>query len=61
MIENAEVHTLRDGIHAVLNDPAWRLRMAADGPTRAATYDWRIVTRRYLDLIVPLAAARPAA
>ena len=61
LIENAEVHTLRDGIRAVLGDPAWRLRMAADGPMRAATYDWRIVTRRYLDLIVPLAAARPAA
>jgi hypothetical protein len=29
--------------------------MAADGPKRAAAYDWRLVTQRYLDLMVPIA------
>lgn len=61
LLEDADVATLRDGIYAVLSDPVWRARMAADGPKRAAAYDWRIVTRRYLDLIVPLAGAGRAA
>lgn len=29
--------------------------VAVDGPRRAAGYDWKIVTRRYLDLTIPLA------
>ncbi len=55
LLPDARVETLLEGMHAVLRDPAWRARMAADGPVRAAAYDWRLVTRRYLDLMIPVA------
>ena len=55
LLENAGAETLKRGMLAVLSDPAWRARMAKDGPARASTYDWRAVTRRYLDLMIPLA------
>jgi glycosyltransferase involved in cell wall biosynthesis len=54
LLENAAVPTLRQGILAVLRDPAWRQRMAQEGPKRAAAYDWHIVTQKYLDLMLPL-------
>ena len=56
LIENAQVPTLRREILAVLNDPVWRAQMAEAGPKRAADYDWRLVIRRYLDLMIPLAS-----
>jgi glycosyltransferase involved in cell wall biosynthesis len=55
LLPDARVQTLVEGIWSVLNDPAARARMAADGPRRAAAYDWRLVTQRYLDLMVPIA------
>ena len=61
LLDDAEVATLRDGMHAILNDPVRRAHMAAEGPRRAAAYDWRAVARRYLDLMIPLAASRKAA
>lgn len=61
LLDNAEVATLRDGMHAILSDPARRARMAAEGPKRAAAYDWHAVARRYLDLMIPLAVSRKAA
>jgi glycosyltransferase involved in cell wall biosynthesis len=61
LLPNAEVCTIRDGINAVLSDSAWRTKMSVDGPRRAAAYDWRLVTRRYLDLMLPLVSARVAA
>lgn len=61
LLENAEVPTLRDGIRAVLSDPDRRECMSKAGPPRAAAYDWRLVTRRYLDLLIPLTAHRRAA
>ena len=61
LLENAEVASLKQGIQAVLSDTAWRERMSQEGPKRAAAYDWRIVTRRYLDLMIPLATAGRAA
>ncbi|HEY3826961.1 MAG TPA: glycosyltransferase family 1 protein [Bryobacteraceae bacterium] len=54
LLENAEIPTLKEGILAVLSDPAWRERMSREGPRRATAYDWRHVTRRYLDLMIPL-------
>jgi glycosyltransferase involved in cell wall biosynthesis len=57
LLPDAEVETLERGIIDLLNDDERRHRMAVDGPRRAADYDWRIITRRYLDLIVPLAQA----
>jgi glycosyltransferase involved in cell wall biosynthesis len=55
LLSDASVDTLLEGMDSVLRDPAWRARMAAEGPKRAASYDWRIITRRYLDLMIPLA------
>jgi glycosyltransferase involved in cell wall biosynthesis len=60
LLKNGEVETLKCGIKAVLGDPAMRRRMSADGPKRAAAYDWHLVTKRYLELITPIAAPRTA-
>lgn len=55
LLPDARVETLAQGLAAVLDDPALRARMAAEGPRRAAAYDWRLVTQRYLDLMIPIA------
>lgn len=55
LLKDAKVGTLKEGMIAVLGDEAWRKQMSEDGPVRAADYDWRILTRRYLDLMMPLA------
>ena len=55
LLEDAKVSTLKAGIKAVLEDANWQAQMAKDGPLRAANYDWKILTRKYLDLIIPLA------
>lgn len=54
LLKNAEAATIEKGIDAVLSNPAWRKRMSEEGPRRAAAYDWHLVTRRYLDLMLPL-------
>lgn len=59
LLPDARVETLAAGILAGLTDRGWRDRMAQEGPRRAAGYDWRVVTRRYLDLLVPLARRLP--
>lgn len=56
LLPDVEVKTMKDGILAVLNDTTWQAEMAEAGPKRAAQYDWRLVTRQYLDLMIPLAA-----
>lgn len=55
LLPDAGVETLRAGMAALLRDPSRRARMRQDGVRRAAEYDWRLVTQRYLDLLVPLA------
>lgn len=55
LIKDAAVPTLRAEVLAVLQNPEWRKRMRDEGPKRAASYDWRLVVRRYLDLMIPLA------
>jgi glycosyltransferase involved in cell wall biosynthesis len=55
LLPDVEVNTLKTGMLAVLNDPAWQSEMAKAGPLRAAQYDWRLVTQQYLNLMVPLA------
>jgi len=55
LLKDAQVPTLKEGIMAVLSDEAWQKQMSEDGPKRAANYDWRIVTKKYLDLMTPLA------
>jgi len=59
LLEDAEVATLVSGILEVLEDAGLRQAMRAAGPARAADYDWKIIGRRYLDLIVPLATLEP--
>jgi glycosyltransferase involved in cell wall biosynthesis len=59
LLENAEVPTLQQGIETVLSDPSLRQRMSEDGPKRAARYDWRIIARSYLDLMLPVINAAP--
>ena len=56
LLPDARVETLAQGMREVLADETLRKRMAEEGPRRAAAYDWRLVTRRYLDLMIPLAA-----
>ena len=60
LIPDARVETLVEGMHHVLSDEPLRRRMALEGPRRAAQYDWRLVTRRYLDLMIPLAEGQRA-
>ncbi|MEO8484478.1 MAG: glycosyltransferase family 1 protein [Acidobacteriota bacterium] len=55
LLPDASVDTLARGIEDLLADDARRTQMRIDGPIRAARYDWRIVTRQYLDLLIPLA------
>lgn len=55
LLKDARVETLKEGMAAVLTDEAWQRQMREDGPRRAARYDWRILTKRYLDLMIPLA------
>jgi glycosyltransferase involved in cell wall biosynthesis len=55
LLPDARVETLVNGMLHVLGDAALRRQMAEDGPRRAAAYDWKLVTRRYLDLMIPIA------
>ncbi len=61
LLENAEVATLIHGINTVLSDPVGRQRMSKEGPRRAAAYDWRLVTSRYLELMLPLVGTQTGA
>ncbi len=56
LLEDAQVPTLKEGISSVLGDESRQRRMSEAGPKRAAEYDWRILTQKYLDLMIPLAA-----
>ncbi len=55
LLPDAAVQTLARGIRTVLGDAALRARARKAGPERAAAYDWRIIARRYCDLLIPLA------
>jgi glycosyltransferase involved in cell wall biosynthesis len=57
LLADARVETLATGIREALENRAWRDRAAVEGPRRAQYYDWRVITRRYLDLWIPLAQA----
>ena len=61
LLPDARVETLKEGIHNLLTDASRRKEMSEAGPRRAAAYDWRLVTKRYLDLMLPLVGARTAA
>lgn len=51
LLPDAKVDTLMGAIAELLADEVERARMRRDGPVRAALFDWRIVTRRYIDLL----------
>ena len=61
LLPDAEVATLTQGMVQLLSDETRRAQMAADGPQRAAAYDWRIVTQRYLALLCAIAPGQPPA
>ena len=54
LLKDAKMAALKEGMEAVLSNRTWRAQMSQDGPRRAADYDWRLLTRRYLDLMIPL-------
>ena len=60
LLPDARIETLVTGMREVLADSSLRARMAEEGPKRAAGYDWRVVTRKYLDLMLPLVGRAPA-
>ena len=54
LLDDAEVRTLQQGIETVLSDPTLRHRMSEDGPKRTGRYDWRIIARSYLNLMLAI-------
>jgi glycosyltransferase involved in cell wall biosynthesis len=56
LLPDAHEETLVEGMLAVLTDAGLRRKMATEGPRRAARYDWRLVTRQYVDLMTELVA-----
>lgn len=54
LLPDAKPDTLAEGMLKVIRDPAIRAQMAQTGPQRAAAYDWHLVTRMYLDLLLEL-------
>lgn len=54
LLPDAQPETLAAGILKIIRDSGLRASMADAGPKRAASYDWRIVTRMYLDLLLEL-------
>lgn len=58
LLPDARVETLKAAMAALLDDSGKRRQMAVDGPARAAAYDWSLITRRYLDLMIETATGR---
>lgn len=55
LLPDAAPATLRQALGALIADPERRARMAADGPPRAAQYDWKPITERYVALMREMA------
>jgi len=51
LLKDADVNTLASAITNLLSDVTERTRMKADGPVRAAEYNWPIIAKQYLDMI----------
>ncbi|HYM25544.1 MAG TPA: glycosyltransferase family 1 protein [Vicinamibacterales bacterium] len=51
LLPDARVETLVRGMTELIADDQARARMAVEGPRRAAAYEWRIIARRYADLL----------
>jgi len=54
LLPDAQPDTLTDGMLKIIRDSSIREHMAKAGPQRAAGYDWHVVTRMYLDLLLEL-------
>ncbi len=54
LLPDAQPDTLAGGMLKIIRDSALRTRMADKGPKRAASYDWHLVTRMYLSLLLEL-------
>lgn len=61
LLPDARPETLATGIFDILSDENRRGRMSRAGPARAAAYDWKLITKRYLELMMPLVEQRKAA
>lgn len=59
LLPDGRVETLHRGLADLLGDTDRRRQMAADGPERAASYDWRLITERYVELLGQLLPSRP--
>lgn len=57
LLPDGGVNTLARAIQELLRDTDRRALMAREGPRRAAEYDWRVITRHYLDLMAALVEA----
>jgi glycosyltransferase involved in cell wall biosynthesis len=55
LLDRGDPQTLAAGIEGLLGDLSAQEAMREAGPVRAASFDWRLVTRRYLDLMIRLA------
>lgn len=55
LLKDAGITALKQGIIEILTDEPRRGLMSAKGIERAAEYDWRVLSRKYLDLMIPLA------
>lgn len=60
LLPDAKVETLQGAMGTLLVDADRRRQMAVDGPLRAAAYDWNLITRRYLDLMIETVAGGTA-
>jgi glycosyltransferase involved in cell wall biosynthesis len=54
LLDRGDPETLAAGITGLLENASAVENMRSAGPLRAAAFDWRIVTRRYLDLMIKL-------
>jgi glycosyltransferase involved in cell wall biosynthesis len=57
LLPDAREETLARGMMELLTDDRRRAQMAADGPRRAAAYDWRVLAPRYAELLRSIAPA----
>lgn len=55
LLPDAAVETLAEGLRNLIQDRELQKRMAEQGPLRAAEYDWKPVTEKYLGLMIPIA------
>jgi len=58
-VDPVHVESIRDGLTAVLSDPAWRDRLETAGPRRALSFSWEHTANLTLDALREATTARP--